>query len=198
MMRRYLTTVFASAFCTILPLCGRPARAAFVFTLVQVATNIQVTGSGTFNTSALNFRGDFNGVNPNLEAGSGLLIDGPPDSNAWLYSGISGPVDFGPGAPPTGPSGAGDIVGMSGGIYLYLPANYVSGTYLSDYGVIQSVTYSGIGATPGSYVYTWGAGATADSLTLNIGVNVPEPASLAMLGGPAAIALLRRRVRTWL
>jgi len=54
------------------------------------------------------------------------------------------------------------------------------------------VTLAGLGATPGTYVYTWGSGRTADSFTINIGV-VPEPVSLAMLGVPAAIALLRRR-----
>jgi hypothetical protein len=48
--------------------------------------------------------------------------------------------------------------------------------------------------TPGIYVYTWGSGPTADSLTINIGV-VPEPASAALIAAPVAIAALRRRRR---
>jgi len=87
-------------------------------------------------------------------------------------------------------------VGTIFGTELYVPENYVSGSYLSYNGVIADETYSGIGSTPGSYIYTWGSGPTADSLTINIGV-VPEPASLAMLGVPAALALLRRPRVGW-
>jgi hypothetical protein len=58
--------------------------------------------------------------------------------------------------------------------------------------VYSGVSLANLGLTPGTYVYSWGAGPTADSLTINVGT-VPEPASLAMLGVSAAIALLRRR-----
>jgi hypothetical protein len=44
--------------------------------------------------------------------------------------------------------------------------------------------------TPGTYVYTWGTGAHADSFTVQIGPTAaPEPASLTLLGiGVASLA----------
>jgi hypothetical protein len=49
--------------------------------------------------------------------------------------------------------------------------------------------------TPGTYVWTWGSGADADSFTLIISTAAaPEPGSLALLGaGLAGFAFLRRR-----
>ncbi len=58
-------------------------------------------------------------------------------------------------------------------------------------------TFSSLGLTPGTYIWTWGSGADADSFTMNIGVSsVPEPASLMMLGtGSLAILGFARRRR---
>ena len=74
-------------------------------------------------------------------------------------------------------SGSGDTVGIWGsGIQLFIPAGYVSGNPLSDSATWDNATFSSLGATPGTYIWNWGSGATADSFTLNIGaVAVPSP-----------------------
>jgi hypothetical protein len=51
---------------------------------------------------------------------------------------------------------------------------------------LESPQYiSGLGLTPGTYTWTWGSGATADSLEVNIPSDpsaVPAPSSLTLAG----------------
>ena len=61
-----------------------------------------------------------------------------------------------------------------------VPANYISGDMLSASNTYGDSTLSGLGLTPGIYVYTWGLGGDADSLTVQIGA-VPEPSTWAMM-----------------
>jgi hypothetical protein len=62
-----------------------------------------------------------------------------------------------------------------------LPSGYVSGTELSDQTTFSNQTFATLDVTPGTYTYTWGSGATADSLTLVAGSPVPEPSTWAAL-----------------
>ena len=62
---------------------------------------------------------------------------------------------------------------------------------LSGTATFEDNTVAAMGLQEGQYVWTWGSGGNADSLTLNI---TPEPATLALLA-VGATALLRRRRR---
>jgi hypothetical protein len=73
-----------------------------------------------------------------------------------------------------------------------------------DTATYDNQTFSSLGVTPGTYVWTWGSGPDADSFTLNIGT-VAVPAPLIGRGIPFLIAagcvlfgvkLLERRKRT--
>ena len=99
--------------------------------------------------------------------------------------------------------GGGAIVGLgtfnqtSGGV-VAVPLGYVSGASLgTSTATWDGATISGLGLTPGAYVWTWGSGATADSFTLDIvsgGISTPEPATWAMmLLGLAGLAVVRAR-----
>ena len=56
-----------------------------------------------------------------------------------------------------------------------MPSGYTSGSALSDTSTYDDASFSTLGVvTPGSYVWTWGSGADADSFTLDI-VSVPAP-----------------------
>ncbi|MGH7044737.1 MAG: PEP-CTERM sorting domain-containing protein [Acetobacteraceae bacterium] len=73
-----------------------------------------------------------------------------------------------------------------------MPHGYVSGIQLADTSTWDNVTFADLGVTPGTYTWTWG-GAPDGSFTLKIGV--PEPGSLAILGGSILLlgAVLRGR-----
>jgi hypothetical protein len=65
--------------------------------------------------------------------------------------------------------------------------------------VFSNNTLDTLGLTPGTYTYTWGAGAVADSIVVNISdaalSATPEPSTafLGITGIGAAIAFLRLR-----
>ena len=80
-----------------------------------------------------------------------------------------------------------------------VPFEYVPGDPLSGTSVYARATFASLGVTPGTYVWTWGSGANADSLTLQIGhaPAVSEPASMALLAlGVAGLGVRRWRRRT--
>lgn len=52
---------------------------------------------------------------------------------------------------------------------IYTPDNYVSGSPIEGTSTWSNATFTSLGLVPGSYVFTFGDGATADSITLNIG-----------------------------
>jgi hypothetical protein len=85
-------------------------------------------------------------------------------------------------------SGSGDMVGISDGPVfgqpiVTVPSGYVSGVALSDMATYDNTTLGTLGATPGTYTWTWGSGPTEDSFTLDIvaPISAPEPGSLALL-----------------
>ena len=69
---------------------------------------------------------------------------------------------------------------------------YGSRNPLQDTSTYLNQTFSSLGVTPGTYVWTWGTGAHADSFTLQIGpaaTAAPEPATLTQLA-TGALGLL--------
>ena len=80
-----------------------------------------------------------------------------------------------------------------------MPSGYVSGANLSETAAYNGATFASLHLTPGTYTWSWGTGANADSFTLQIGplAVVPEPASLALLVmGLAGLGMMRRTRRT--
>ncbi len=172
--------------------CVPPAQAAYIVTLVQAGSNVVATGSGTIDTAGLSFFGNFTGT-ADIFPFAATIDTGTPFSPVAEFIGGTGPTSFGTGGVAVANSGGGDFVGIFGDVVaVIVPAGYVSGSALSDSAIYLNQTFSSLGATPGTYVWTWGSGATADSFTLQIGV--PEPASLALLGtGLLGLTLTARR-----
>lgn len=175
----FLITIALSGF------TSTAAHGAFIVSIQQVGNNVVATGSGTINTSALTQNSGSGGVIGFIESGIGLLDLAPfggPVIPTHSWTGIIGPSNFGSNFFANDADfGNGDGVGVFGsGNLLNLPIAYVSGATLSDSATWLNQTFSSLGVTPGTYVWTWGSGPTADSFTM-IAV-APEPASMALLG----------------
>ncbi len=70
--------------------------------------------------------------------------------------------------------------------FLLLPPRYASGTAFSEFAVYSDATFASLGLIPGFYVWNWGSGAHADTLTIDViagsGASpVPEPSTWAMM-----------------
>lgn len=174
-------------------LSAPPAQAAYVVTLTQVGSNVVATGSGTIDLAGLGSSGSSSAgsaLTPNI----GGIITGPPGLEPIAsYTGFTGPASFGSGGGTRPSSGSGDTVGViiDAINQLLVPAGYVSGNPLSDTSTYDSQTFSSLGVTPGTYVWNWSSGPTADSFTLNVATAaVPEPASLLLLALPLGLVLL--------
>jgi hypothetical protein len=95
------------------------------------------------------------------------------------FAGISGPSTFGPGGNFTQPTNSsGDAVTISISEDLGVPDGYTSGSLLSDTSTYDNATFASLGMTPGTYEWTWGTGAHADSFTLQ---TIPEPSTWALM-----------------
>ncbi len=113
-----------------------------------------------------------------------------------LYEGFTGPSAFGTGEDEVfATSSIGDLVGINGGNrQLAVPSDYVSGAPLLDSAIWTGSSFTSLGITPGTYVYSWGSGPTASTFTIIAeSTAVPEPApSFVLVLGIVALALCLR------
>jgi len=155
------------------------ADSIFTVTLQQVGPNVVATGSGTIDLTGLtSFGSAF--ASPELYPAHGIIGTGP-SGNIDQYSGESGPFSFGPGFGGFPSSTSGDSVFLEDfGLGIDVPQGYVSGTALSS-----SATYTGtvasLGATPGTYTWTWDSGANSFVLDV-VPAPTPEPGSFLLIG----------------
>jgi len=181
-----------------LSLAMPPASAAFIETIAQVGDNVVAIGSGTIDTSDL---GTAQSVflSATIYPSVGYVNIGPvSDGFAQFYEGASGPTSIGSTAHDEVPSsGAGNYVGINGGYtQITVPVGYVSGAPLAATSTWDDATFASLGLDQGTYQYTFGSGADADSFTVEIGSTaIPEPAALAVFGTAAILLPLRRRGR---
>jgi hypothetical protein len=208
-MKSTITAVAATM--ALLEMAGltRGAHAAYIMTLTQVGSDVVATGSGTINFTDLTSVGEFAAASPELIPSTGFVDMGPLPTTVDIdaYSGFSGPTSFGAGSGISANSGSGSDVEILGSIVvgvnteplIWVPHAYVSGTSLgTTTDTYDSTTLSALGATDGTYTWTWGTGPNADSFTLQVGpvsTAMPEPASALVFGLPVVATLLTRRRR---
>jgi hypothetical protein len=156
------------------------AQAGYVVDLTQQGGNVVATGSGPIDLTGLTF--DVSSPQSILIFPAFGSIATGVTATADLYAGITGPANFGSGILTFASSDTGDLVGVGSFVHeIAVPAGYVSDTPLSDTATYDGQTFSSLGATPGTYKWTWGTGAN-QNFTLVIGTPaVPEPSTWAMM-----------------
>lgn len=194
-LRRIALSIAAALFA--MAAMAPQAHAAFIIALMQSGGDVVGTGSGSINTAALT-SGTSGSTNGRMNPGAGAAYLGSGGFTAWYVvlgpsTAVLGPSSFGIGGITADSFDSGSLVGVFGTLTdILLPTGYTSGAALSDTATWTSATFVSLGITPGTYTYTWGSGATADSLTVLVGS--PEPGSLLLLGaGGMALAWMRRR-----
>ena len=180
----------------------RSAYAGYTVTLQQVEPNVVATGTGVINLTGLTVSGSFS-RDPQIDPcfcqdeGSASIYTGPTSSSVNRYFGARGPRSFGSGPFTSASSGSGDMVGITTTIFgdgISVPTGYVSGTALSDMAIYSGRTLASLGVTPGTYVWTWGAGAD-QKFTLKIesailpAANITNISTRAFVGGGQALAI---------
>jgi hypothetical protein len=180
----------------------RPVQ-AYTVTLEQVGSNVVATGSGPIDLTGLAFFEQLPNIPSFVSAAAGVINTGLP-ANAFRYSGATGPTSFGSGNVFLANTSSGDLVGIAGNVgsppggigVVTVPQGYVSGTALSDSATYSNASFAILGLTPGTYVWTWGAGAN-QNFTLQIGPRVvPDGGSTVSLLGFALLGLaaVRRKL----
>ncbi len=154
-----------------------PAQAGYIVTLQEVGSNVVATGSGAIDLTGLTFEGQAS-VAPSIVPDLGIITTGA-SAVGDLYTGpISGPSSFGSSFITFANSGIGDLVAIFGlASQLAVPDNYVSGSALSDSATYNNATFSSLFVTPGTHVWTWGAGANQNFTLVIQAAGVPDAGS---------------------
>lgn len=179
-------------------LFSSPAHAGYVVTLTEQNGDVVAIGKGTLDTTDFG-EGIAETDQARMNPSSGSMLVGPATiTNLAAYIGITGPTSFGNGNSENADSGIGDLVGIMDGTALIVPLNYPSRGELASASIWENQTLSGLGLSNGSYIWSWGSGVHADFFQINIvegAAEVPEPASIALLGIALAGLLLAGTIR---
>jgi hypothetical protein len=148
----------------------------FTMRLFELGEDVILSGTGTFDTTNLtsSFTGTLLGSvrpnNSNFFCGEGNVT--PLSSSAYGGPTLTIPSNFGLGALTQANTGNGVAVGIqtiAASNYLILPTGYVSNSTLTTQSTFTSKTLSLLGATVGTYTYSWGTGPNVGILTLIVG-----------------------------
>jgi hypothetical protein len=166
------------------PLLPSSAQAAVVIDIVQQGSDVVATGSGSIDTADLIVKASgLNGPLAEVFSSEGEISFSSAAQKVMFYSGIAGPASFGGGGFTPASSSSGNFALLGDSIFgpaVFVPVGYTSGSSLSGTDTFVGTTLTGLGLTDGTYVYSWGTGLDADSITVNIGA-VPEPSTWAMM-----------------
>jgi PEP-CTERM motif len=194
-MAKRITFLASVAILALGVVAASSAQAAYVVTFEEVGSNVVESGSGMLDPTDLTST-SFGTNEESVSAGSATYFSGGASAIEHEFTGdISGPASWGPGTPspafPSSSSGAG--VGFEAPTMgIWVPFKHILFQPLSETSTYSDASFSSLGMTRGTYVYSWGTGAHADTFTVEIGV--PEPSTWAMmLAGFAALAYVALR-----
>lgn len=172
------------------------ADAAVVVNVAQVGANVVATTTGTLNLTGLTLVGSSFSLSLGILPSISYVATGAADGVSVAgYSGLTGPASFGSGGSyVAATSGTGISFAINGSgfgaPYVFVPVGYASGGALAGTSTFANRTFASLGLTSGTYVFR----SAADTVTVNVGGAVPEPATWAMmLAGVGAVGFAMRR-----
>jgi hypothetical protein len=161
---------------------AQSAQATYVITFEEVGSDVVEVGGGTIDLTGLDTFGSRQGAFATIQPDAGVFVSGTGE--ATIYTGLtSAPSNFGSGGRTSANTSNGDGIVLFDNIFA-ISEGYTSGAPLSETSTYIDATFASLGMTPGAYVWTWGSGVDADSLTINIVASpppVPEPSTWAMM-----------------
>jgi hypothetical protein len=176
------------------------AQASYIVNATEIGGDVVFTGSGSLDLTSWNFQANA-GRGAWVQPDNSFGVGGPAaaDYSRGIDTNFAGPATIGPGIQfISAASVTGDFTGLGfTGSTLIVPRDYVSEQQTAGSATFSGRTFNTLGITPGSYQWTWGSGATADSLTLNVGA-VPVPAAVWLFGSGllGLVGVARRKART--
>ena len=153
-------------------------------TLLEVGGDVVLSGEGTMDLTSLTFAQPFfrssNLVPSGSQFGCGLAGPGPFNCSVYTGATFTSPANFGTGAQTLGSSGTGDFFGVAffpppTNRVLFVPSGYTSNSFISGTTTFNSTTLSTLGATPGTYTWSWGSGPTLSSIIMVVGTPPSTP-----------------------
>lgn len=185
------------------------SQAAYTAYIYQNGPDVKATGSGSINFAGLG-GGGLGSASAAVHPAVGQVSLGDGTAVRTYAGGVTGPLSIGIGGSIPANLASGHPVIIQGlGATISIPSTAASGDPLSSDATWNGTTIAGLGITPGTYTWSWGAGATADSYTLHVGMAPPAstPATIAsiptlsewgLIGLSGLIALFGlTRVRRW-
>ena len=174
------------------------AQASYIVNATEVGGNVVFAGAGSLDLTAWTYQGGTNSQ-AGVKADEVVVIGALSTIDIYYQpTNYAGPTSIGPGTGFFGTTaGTGDMAGIRFDIdNLLVTTGYTSGAALSGAFTLTSSTFASLGLTPGSYEWTWGSGASADSFTLNVGA-VPVPAAVWLFGSGllGLVGIARRKAR---
>lgn len=145
----------------------------------EVNADVVLTLNGSVNLTDLTLNGNETTASPGIFSGDTIRI-APSSTNVDRYEFINGfsTGKFGSNTSNfyTGSFTSTDYISLlnlstTTGV-LQIPSSYTSGAPLSNSITFVSQSFFLMGLNTGSYVYSWGSGINADSITVNIGIPV--------------------------
>lgn len=177
-MRQFLKQCLSTgAVSASLLLATTPAHAVYNIVMTESGGNVVATSSGSINTAGVTTSanaawcsGGLGSINPSYPT----VCIGTGASGSAFSASIA-PPNVGTGVGATATSGSGQPVFLAGST-IYLPPGYTSGAALSSTTTWAGKTLATLGVTVGTYTWSFGTGANADSIVLSVGTTPPAPA----------------------
>ena len=157
------------------------SASGYTVTVTEVGSDVVWFGSGSLNLSDLTLDNVGN-ITAGFNGDDAIWAIGPSEPTPIeFYGGASFttyPATFGSGGVPSS-FGDGSMVGVvTGGVtdrLVVVPADYISGTFITGSTTYTNTTISALNLIEGTYTYTWGSGANEDSIYVIIGSGIPTP-----------------------